>query len=88
MSQAQQGGADGTAVALSKPAELKMRRVSCRTASGVTRVFPLYTVGAPLATAGATISANVNSVSTVFTSRGNPLPEGHIRRSVVDQDIA
>lgn len=83
--QAKQGGADGSAVALSKPGTLKMRRVSCRTAGGVTRVFPLYVAGSPLATAGATINANVDGVSTSFISRGNPLPEGHIRRSVTEQ---
>jgi hypothetical protein len=83
--QAQQGGASGAAIALSKPGNLKMRRVTCRTAGGVARVFPLYEGGAPLATAGTTINANVDGVSTSFISRGNPLPEGHIRRSVTEQ---
>ncbi len=84
-SQAKQGGSAGSATALSKPATLKMRRVTCRTAGGVARVFPLYEIGSPLATAGETINANVDGVSTSFISRGNPLPEGHIRRSVTEQ---
>lgn len=83
--QAQQGGGDGSANTNPKPGFLKMRRVSCRTSGGVTRVFPLYEAGAPLAVKGATISANVNEVATVFTSDGNPLPEGHIRHSVTHQ---
>ncbi len=84
-SQAKQGGSAGSTTALSKPANLKMRRVTCRTAGGVARVFPLYEIGSPLATAGETINANVDGVSTSFISRGNPLPEGHIRRSVTEQ---
>jgi hypothetical protein len=85
--QAKQGGASGAAVSLAKPGSIKMRRVSCRTAGGVTRVFPLYVSGAALATAGETINANVDGVSTQFVSRGNPLPEGHIRRSVTEQTV-
>ena len=83
--QAKQGGSDGSAVALAKPANLKMRRVTCRTAAGISRVFPLYEFGAPLATAGETISANVNGTAVTFTSRGNPIPEGHIIHNVTQQ---
>jgi hypothetical protein len=83
--QAKQGGADGSAVALAKPASIKMRRVTCRTSTGVSRVFPLYEVGAPLATAGETINANLNTDSASFISRGNPIPQGHIRQSVTEQ---
>lgn len=84
--QAKQGGADGSGVALAKPASLKMRRVTCRTSTGISRTFPLYEVGAALATAGETISANVNTDSLTFTSRGNPIPQSHQRENVTSQN--
>jgi hypothetical protein len=83
--QAKQGGADGSAVALSKPASLKMRRVSVSDGAGHSRVVPCYEAGAPIATAGATINLNLALDSATFTSNGNPLPEGHIRKSVTRQ---
>lgn len=81
--QAKQGGASGASNNLPKPSRVKMRRVSCKTAGGVSRVFPLYEAGSPLATSGETINANVDGVSTSFVSQGNPIPEGHIRTSPV-----
>lgn len=84
--QAQQGGADGHAVAKSKPASIKMRRITCRNAAlGLSRVVPLYAVGAPLATAGAVINLNALGDSHAFVSSGNPIPESHERRSVTTQ---
>lgn len=84
--QAKQGGADGSAVATSKPAALKMRRVTCHNATlGISRVVPFYAVGAPIATAGETINLNHLADSAAFVSSGNPIPESHFRKSVTSQ---
>ena len=83
--QAKQGGSDGSAITLPKPAWLKMRRISVSDGAGHSRVVPLYAVGAPLAAAGETINLNLALDSATFTSDGNPLPEGHIRHSVTRQ---
>ena len=83
--QAKQGGASGAAVALAKPPTLKMRRVTVKSAAHGSRVVPLYDVGAPLATAGETVTLNADTDSFTFTSRGNPLPEGHVIHNVTSQ---
>ena len=83
--QAKQGGADGSAVAVPKPPDLKMRRVTVKSAAHGSRVVPLYDVGAPLASAGQTITLNADTDSFTFTSRGNPLPEGHKIHNVTSQ---
>lgn len=80
--QAKQGGLDGSTTAGSKPPGLKMRRVTVTNNTLGSRVVPLYDIGAPLAISGATITLNFAGDSAVFTSSGNPIPEGHIRRSV------
>jgi hypothetical protein len=86
VTQAKQGGSDGSAVALPRPSGFKMRRISVRNATlGVSRVVPLYEVGSPLAVAGATINLNHLADSAVFVSSGNPIPEQHIRKSVTEQ---
>lgn len=83
--QAKQGGSDGSAVGLAKPAWLKMRRVTVRLANGTSRVMPLYEVGAPLATAGETINVNSLGDSRAGISTGNVIGQGHIRQSVTHQ---
>jgi hypothetical protein len=84
--QAKQGGADGSGINIAKPPWLKMRRVTVKSTSHGSRVVPLYDVGAPLATAGQTIVLNWDTDSASFTSRGNPLPEGHIIHNVTSQN--
>ena len=86
LTQNKQGGADGSGINVAKPPGLKMRRVTVHNVTHGSRVVPLYTVGAPLATAGATIILNFDTDSAAFTSRGNPLPEGHIIRNVTSQN--
>jgi hypothetical protein len=83
--QAKQGGADGSGINIAKPAWLKMRRVTVKSVAHGSRVVPLYDVGAILATAGTTIVLNADTDSFAFTSRGNPLPEGHIIHNVTQQ---
>jgi hypothetical protein len=83
--QAKQGGSAGDTVALAKPASLKMRRVTVKSAAHGSRVVPMYSVGAPIATAGETISLNADTDQFTFTSRGNPLPEGHVIHNVTSQ---
>jgi len=83
--QAKQGGADGSAVATPKPANLKMRRVTVHNPTYGSRVVPFYVAGAAISLAGETINLNVGNASFTFVSRGNPLPEGHIIQNVTGQ---
>lgn len=84
--QAKQGGAAWNGTAPPKPSNIKMRRISVRDGvNGFSRVVPLYTVGAPLATAGATINLNRLGDSFSYESDGNPIPEGHLRTNVTRQ---
>ena len=86
--QAKQAGESGVTNSNPKPGRIKMRRVTCKTAAGLSRVFPLYDLEAPLAAEGATITANVDGNGTVFTSQGNPIPENHIRTAPVTTQAA
>ena len=76
---------DGTAPA--KPASIKMRRITVRSAAqGVSRVVPVYDVTAAIISSGETINLNHNNVdSYAFESDGNLIPENHIRSSVTRQ---
>jgi hypothetical protein len=65
-----------------KPENIKMRRITVSAAGLGSRVVPMYTVGAPIATAGATLNVNVLQVEQVLISSGNPIPQGHLRQSV------
>jgi len=68
-----------------RPSNYKMRRLSVRTATGVTRVVPLYDGAAPLATPGATINLNLGADSASFVSSGNSIPEQHLIHNVTQQ---
>jgi hypothetical protein len=83
--QALLGGADGSAVATSKPADIKMRRITCHSATYGSRVVPVYEVGAPICTKGTSININVDGTLRAFTSSGNPIPQSHKRQSVTSQ---
>ena len=75
--QAKCGGADGSAVALTKPSWMKMRRVTVYSATYGSRVVPCYTTAAAIAIAAETINLNVDGTLRPFTSRGNPIPQTH-----------
>jgi hypothetical protein len=83
--QAKQGGADGSTTALPKPASLKMRRVTVHNDTYGSRVVPCYEIGSPIAVQGETILLNAAGDARTFTSRGNPLPEGHQIHNVTSQ---
>ena len=70
-----------------KPAYIKMARISVRNvAQNASRVVPIYSPGAPIATSGATINLNhLNVDSYPFTSSGNSIPQNHIRENVTQQ---
>jgi len=80
------GGADGSAVGTPRPSNFKMRRISVRTAAGVTRVVPVYEPGAPICTALETINLNILSDSASFVSSGNPIPEQHLIKNATHQN--
>jgi hypothetical protein len=84
-SQGKQGGEAWDGNSPPKPAWLKMRRVTVRSAAHGSRVVPIYTAGAAIGVAGATIQLNADTDSFVFTSSGNPLPENHIIHNVTQQ---
>ena len=83
--QAKQGGADGSGVDGAKPADLKMRRVTVHNDTYGSRVVPFYVAGAPISIKGEVITLNAAGDARVFTSRGNPLPEGHHIHNVTSQ---
>lgn len=81
------GGAAWNGTDPPKPANIKMRRISVRNAAqSASRVVPVYSVGAPIQTAGATVNLNhLNVDSYAFTSSGNTIPQDHIRQNVTTQ---
>jgi hypothetical protein len=83
--QAKLGGEAWAGVVGPKPASMKMRRITVRSAAHGSRVVSVYGTDAGILVAGATINANAGGDSYAFTSDGNPIPEGHIRRSVTKQ---
>lgn len=68
-----------------KPAGMKMRRITVRSAAHGSRVVPVYSTTATILTPGTTINANAEGDSYAFTSDGNPIPESHTRKSVTKQ---
>ncbi len=78
------GGEAWAGVVGPKPANIKMRRITVRY-SGGSRTLPVYDNTAPILVPGATINANFQDDSHSFTSSGNPIPEGHLRKSVTQQ---
>lgn len=68
-----------------KPANIKMRRITLGDSSGHSRVVPVYSIGAPIQTKGATLNVNVLLTETTLTSDGNTIPQGHLRESVTRQ---
>lgn len=85
--QALLGGAAAASTVPPKPASIKMRRATGRTAGGVSRTFPLYSGSQTYAVDGApgTINANVLEVSTPFVWGGGIIPERRPRISVTTQ---
>ncbi len=81
------GGAPAASTVPPKPANIKMRRATGRTAGGVSRTFPLYDSSQTFAVDGApgTINANVLEVSTPFVWGGGVIPEKRPRISVTTQ---
>lgn len=70
-----------------KPASIKMMRISVRNAAqNASRVVPVYSAGAPIQVAGATINLNhLNVDSYAFVSSGSTIPESHERQNVTQQ---
>jgi hypothetical protein len=64
---------------------MKMRRITLGDSSGHSRVVPVYSAGAPIQTAGATLNVNILQTSTSLVSSGNTIPQGHLRESVTRQ---
>lgn len=83
--QAKQGGEAWDGVSGPKPSNMKMRRITVRSAAHGSRVVPIYSTDAAILTAGETISCNALGDSYSFTSDGNPIPESHQRKSVTKQ---
>lgn len=81
------GGSAAAATVPAKPAWMKMRRITVRSAAqGVSRVVPVYAPGAAIQDSTATINLNhLNVDSYAFTSSGNTIPQGHTRQSVTSQ---
>lgn len=81
------GGSAAASTVPAKPANIKMRRITVRSAAqGVSRVVPVYAPGASIQDSTATINLNVGNVdSYAFTSSGNTIPQGHNRQSVTSQ---
>ena len=79
------GGSAYAGTGAPKPASIKMRRISVNDGACHTRVLPVYTVGAPICVAGATINVNVLETTTAMTSSGNPIPQSHERQNVTKQ---
>jgi hypothetical protein len=78
----------GEAAALSvppKPPSIKMRRITVHAVGVGSRVLPVYSVGAPIATKGETINANFLGTSTEFTSQGNVIEQKHVIHNVTSQ---
>lgn len=74
---------DGTTKA--KPANIKMRRITV-SASGVgSRVVPVYDTSASILAENTSISVTFGGDSHTMLSSGNPIPEGHLRKSVTRQ---
>ena len=81
-----QGGEAWAGVVGPRPSNFKMRRISVRdVVNGFSRVIPVYTVGAPICTAGTAITLNRLGNSFAYTSSGNPIPEEHVRKNVTTQ---
>ena len=83
--QSKLGGQAWAGVVGPKPGNMKMRRITVRSAAHGSRVVPVYATDAAILVAGATVNANAGGDSYAFTSDGNPIPEGHIRKSVTKQ---
>lgn len=84
-SQTKLGGSAGEAVALPKPARMKMRRITVRSAAHGSRVVPVYSLDAAILEAGETVNCNAGGDSYAFTSHGNPIPESHHIQNVTTQ---
>lgn len=86
-SQNKLGGTAWNGTDPAKPASLKMRRISVRNvAQNASRVVPVYSAGAAIQTENATVNLNhLNVDSYAFSSSGNTIPEGHVRKNVTRQ---
>ena len=68
-----------------KPAAIKMRRITITTASAGSRVVPVYSTDAGVLVENAAINVNILGALVAGQSSGNPIPEGHLRKSVTTQ---
>lgn len=85
--QAVLGGSAAASTVPPKPAEIKMRRATVRSAAGVSRTVPLYDGTQTLVTSGSlgTINLNILQVETAMTAIGSVIPEKRPRVSVTSQ---
>lgn len=85
--QAVLGGAAAASNIPAKPANIKMRRATVRSAAGVSRTVPLYDQTQTLVTDIATnpINLNIDQVSTAMQPIGSVIPEKRPRVSVTSQ---
>lgn len=83
--QALLGGEAWAGVVGAKPASVKMRRITVSSATYGSRTVPVYDTDATILTAETAILVNVAGTQRSLTSSGNPIPEGHNRKSVTKQ---
>lgn len=85
--QAVLGGSAALATVPPKPAGIKMRRATVRSAGGVSRTVPLYNGSQTLVVGDTLGSINVNilQVETSMTAVGGIIPERRPRSSVTSQ---
>lgn len=62
------GGSAAASTVAHLPKGFRMRAVKCTSAGNPDLWIPCYEADAPLATAGATVTRNLNGVDTVYTS--------------------
>jgi hypothetical protein len=78
------GGTAAAGTLQEKPSAIKMRRVTVSNGT-YSRVLPCYEPGAPIVTAGETVTANAAGDSRSLTSNGGFIPEGGPRKNVTKQ---
>jgi hypothetical protein len=83
------GGSAAAATDKQRPAGYKMRRTTISDGAGHSRVVPVYTTDAPIATAGTSLNFNANVAGVITevtgTSNGGFLREGATRHNVTKQ---
>lgn len=86
VSQGKQGGAAAASTVPPKPADIKMARVTVRSAAGHSRTVPIYSGAQTLVVGGVlgTINLNYKGVETTYTAIGSVIPEQRPRISVTN----